>query len=481
MQERDGKKVPGTDELILAPTKLIANAVKKFNRSSEEMAFYKENGFITSISKQYRDTLDDLTFRGDLKAWDNTINDRWGKIKDVAGKAGDIGEVATGNRLAEEFNRFVAADVMKQLTDVAVSRGLMAEKEALAYINTFVNRTQGNYLAAQRPMMFHGPIGQSIGLFQTYQFNLMQQLLRHVGEGHAKDSMTLLALQGTIHGMNGLPGFNALNTHLVGTASGNVEHRDAYDAVYGIAGKDAGDWIMYGAASNALGLLHPDLKINLYTRGDINPRQVTIVPTDPASIPIVQASAKVFANIFKTAQKISAGGDVVTTLLQGLEHNGLSRPLAGLSQTLQGLDNPLEASYSTSKRGNVIASNDLMSWANLGRVVGGKPLDEAIALDATYRFKAYALKDTKRRQVLGQAIKSTMIAGKDPSQEQIEDFALAYAKTGGRQIEFSKWMTQLYKTANLSQTNKIQQSLTSPFTESMQKIMGGRELRDFTP
>ena len=169
-----------------------------------------------------------------------------------------------------------------------------------------------------------------------------------------------------------------------------------------------------------------------------------------------------------------------TTLLQGLEHNGLSRPLAGLAQTLQGFNNPQQASYSTSKRGNVIASNDVLSLANLGRMVGGKPLDEAIAIDATYRYKAYGLKDSKKRQLLGESIKTTMLAGQEPSQDQIEDFALGYAEAGGRSEEFNKWMTQLYKTANLSQANKIQQSLNSPFSQSMQRIMGGRELRDFT-
>lgn len=470
--------VPGTGETIFAPTKLISNAAMKFNRHGDDFKFYKDNGYITSISDQYRSALDNLTFTGkeSVKSWDSRVDGLHTNLRDLA----DAGERWTGNKLAEEFNRFVAADVMKQMTDVAVTRNLMTAKEQLAYINTFVNRTQGNYLAAQRPMMFQGPVGQAIGLFQTYQFNLMQQLLRHVGEGHAKDSMVLLALQGTIHGMNGLPAFNAINTHLVGTASGNVSHKDAYDAVYGIAGKEAGDWLMYGAASNALGLLHPDLKINLYTRGDINPRHLTIVPTDPASVPIIQAGAKFFTNIFNTAGKLARGGDITTTLLQGLEHNAISRPLAGIAQTLQGFNNPNQASYSTSKRGNVIASNDLLALANLGRMVGGKPLDEAIAIDATYRFKAYGLADAKKRQVLGQAIKTNMIAGQDPTQDQIEQFALDYAKVGGRQEEFNKWFGQLYKTANLSQANEIQQSLRSPFTQSMQRIMGGRELRDFT-
>lgn len=477
-------KVPGTEGTIMSAHKMIGQAmsnVSKFimDEKSAKYIFAKENGYLTKISDQYRGALNDLAFDGveSIAKWDSRIFQTQQKLKKLA----DKGEQWTGNRLAEEFNRLVAVDVMQQFTDVARAAGVMSKQESLAYINTFVNRTQGNYLASQRPGLFQGPIGQAIGLFQTYQFNLMQQLLRHVGEGHAKDAMTLIGLQGTIHGMNGLPAFNAINTHIVGTASGNDTHRDAYDAVYGIAGKEAGDWLMYGLGSNALGLLHPDLKMNLYTRGDINPRHVTIVPVNPASVPIIQASVKVIGNIFNTAGKLAAGGDITTTLLQGLEHNAISRPLAGLAQTLQGFNNPLQASYNTDKRGNVIVANDLLSLANLGRLAGGKPLDAAIALDATYRMKAYGAADTKRMAILGQAIKTTMIAGQDPTQEQINDFAQRHAEAGGRQEEFNTWFNARYKEANLSQANAIQQSLTNPFAQSMQRLMGGQELEDFTP
>ena len=469
--------VPGTAETIMAPTKLISNAIKKFNRKGDDFSFYEQHGYMTSISRQYSDALDRIAFNpaDGAEGWRAKLD---GLVKTLK-VAGDKGEKFTGNKLAEEFNRFVAADVMKQMTDVAIGKGLMTAQEQLAYINTFVNRTQGNYLASQRPMMFHGPIGSAIGLFQTYQFNLLQQLLRHVGEGHTKDGMTLLGLQGTIHGMNGLPAFNAINTNLVGNASGNVEHRDAYDAVYGIAGKEAGDWLTYGMASNALGLLHPDLKVNLYTRGDINPRQVTLVPTDPASVPIIQATAKVFGNIFETTKKLGAGGDVSKTLLQGLEHNGISRPLAGLAQTLEAFTNPEQASYSTSKRGNVIAANDLLSLANVARMAGGKPMNEAIAIDALYRNKAYDLKDKAKRDLLGEAIKTKLIGGGIPTQEEMNDFAAKYARTGGKQEQYNKWMLQLYKNANLSQVSALQDNLGSDFNQSMQRLMGGKEVRDF--
>jgi len=309
----------------------------------------------------------------------------------------------------------------------------------------------------------------------------MQQLFRHVGEGQAKDALTLLALQGTIYGMNGLPAFNAINTHIVGTASGNTQHKDLYDATYGILGKKAGDWLMYGAASNMLGLIDPALKINLYSRGDINPRHLTILPTNPADVPIYQGSVKFFGNLFDTVAKMGKGGDITTVLLQGLEHNGISRPLAGLAQTLEGIANPLHASYSTSSKGNVIAANDMLSLTNLGRIAGAKPLEEAIALDALYRYKAYGLKDAAKRNALGMAIKTTMIAGQNPSREQIESFTKQYVESGGRQKEFNHWFTQLYRTANLSQAQKIKDGLTSPYSMSMQRLMGEEELTDFTP
>jgi len=468
-------KVPGTDKWILSAPKMLANSIKAFSKDSPELKYFKDHGFATSISEQYKNTLDNLSITGGESL--KELNTKLGKALDLANKVGDKGERWTGNRLAEEFNRFNAAHTMKQVTDIAVKYGLMDEGRQLAYINTFVNRTQGNYLAAQRPMLFQGAIGQSIGLFQTYQFNLMQQLLRYMGEGTAKDTATLMGLQGTIFGMNGLPAFNAINTHIVGTASGNQNHKDFYTTVYGAAGKDAGDWLMYGVSSNFLML--PDLKTNLYTRGDINPRHLTIVPTDPANIPIIQAYGKFFGNIFNTASTIANGGDISTALLQGLEHNSLSRPLAGIAATLKGLDSPSGLSYTTSKRGNVIAANDFFSLVNMARMAGGKPLGEAVAVDAAYRFKTYALSDNAKRQKLGNAIKSSIIGGGQITRDQIEEFVYDYTKLGGQRQEFNQWVGQLYKTANTSQANKLRENLSSPFSQNMQLIMGGYELRDF--
>ena len=472
-------KVPGTGEQVFSPAKMIAKAMGDFHSEGGKALReeFKKLGIISSRVDQANWVLDNLSLTG--KESVQEIQNLPGKIIAGLKKAAEKGETLTGNVLAEEFNRFVSGHVAKQITDRAVDAGLIGEKEAWAYINTFVNRVEGNYLAAQRPGVFQGPVGQAIGLFQTYQFNLGQQLLRHIGEGGAKDAALMMGLQSTIYGMKGLPAFDAINTHIIGNASGNQNHRDLYDATFGAAGKEAGDWLMYGLGSNALGLISPDLKFNLYSRGDINPRNVTLLPLNPANIPFVQAAGKLFSSVKETAGKVMQGGDAWGSFLQGIEHAGVNRPLAGLAQTLQAFGNPRMQSYSTSNKGNIVAANDLLSWANFGRLAGAKPLDEAAAIDRAYNLEVYAAKDSALRAKLGETIKTTVIAGNHPTPEQIENFSYEYAKAGGRQAQFNQFMMQQYKAANTSQANKLAENLKSPFSQSMQTLMGGTQLRDF--
>jgi hypothetical protein len=435
--------------------------------------FYKQHGFISSITDQYDQTLDMLAIRATDGAadLDSKIGMAFSKMK----QWGDTGEALTGNRLAEEFNRFVAADVMKQITDIAVKGGIMDTRSQLAYINTFVNRTQGNYLASQRPMLFQGPVGQAIGLFQTYQFNLVQQLLRHVTDSNSKSVATMMMLQGGIYGMNGLPAFNAINTHLVGGAPGNRNNTDMYQAAYSAGGAEGGDWLMYGALSNVGGLFHPDLKNNMYTRGDVNPRHLTIVPTSVSEVPIVQATGKVLGNLWEVIGQTAAGGDVGGSILRALEHNGISRPASGMALALEAIGRSDGKVISTSNKDNMLMAHDLLSLNTLVRLAGGKPMDEAITQDALFRINTYKQKDKAARDTLASAIKISTLSGDAPEQEQIEAFANTYARTGGKQTEFAGFMARQSMNVKHSQAEKLRTNMSSPFSIQLQRIMGGAE------
>lgn len=465
--------LPGTGDGITSAAKMYATAVRNYfgEGSKELLAKYKSMGFVSDTSDQFKQLLEVSTIKGTETAAE--LEGRRAQMYALANKLVDKGEKWTGNKFAEEMNRFVSANIMDQITSVAVKAGVMDSRTAASYINTFVNRTQGNIIASQRPQIFQGPVGQAIGLFQSYQFNIMQQLLRYVGEGQKKDAMTLLGLQSTIYGMNGLPAFQAVNQHIIGNASGNTQHRDAYTSVNNIAGKQAGDWIMYGVASNML--IDPDLKINLYSRGDINPRQVSIVPTNMAEVPVVASWARMTTAIAGSVKSIQGGGDVWNSILSGIEHQGINRPLAGFARVARGTDE-MGVSYSTSGKGNVVSANDLNSLANLARLSGAKPFDEAVTQDAVFRIQAYQAKDKERKDALGKSVKSVIAGGGVPTAEQMEKFMENYASIGGKQEEFNKWYVSQVKSATTPQANKLAEKVGSPYASYMQTVMGGRML-----
>lgn len=461
--------LPGVDDQILAPTKLVANAIENFWKDTTGtgslISRYRDMGLIKDRAEQLKLLVDDFTLQGTETV--ASMNAKMSAGFARAQKLAEGGEKWTGNKLAEEMNRFISANVMDQITGLAIKHGLMDSKTAQAYINTFVNRVEGNIIAAQRPLIFQGPVGQAIGLFQSYQFNLLQQLFRYVGEGGKKDIAMLAGLQSTIYGIQSLPAFQFMNVHIIGQMSGNQEHKDTYDAVYGAAGHTAGNFILYGIPSNIL-------QANIYSRGDINPRQITILPTSLQEIPLVQGWGKFLGSMKETFSKINAGGNVWESMLQGMEHNGVSRPLAGFAQTLQ-TTGPEGKAYSTSNQGSILYSNDLASWATIVRMAGGRPLDEAVVNDAMFRVKSYESSRREKMKGLSETVKSSLIQGNEPDPDQLEQFASKYAALGGKQTHFNSWMLGLYKNANVSQSEQLEMNLKSPFNQKIQLLMGGSD------
>src|ERR1700748_3817143 len=404
----------GQGDNVFSAAKMTASAYSAyfkglFGQDAKEaanIALYKRLGLIKDSGTQFKDMIDSLTLTGQETA-PSELSVKLATAKSKMDSLVSAGETATGNRHFEELNRFTSAWTAQKLTQPLVDSGDMTQAEQYAYMNTLVNRVEGNTIASQRPFVFQGPIGQAIGLFQSYQFNLLQQMFRYVSEGSRKDAAMLLGLQGTFFGMQGLPAFQAINQHVIGTASGNSRHVDAYDATYGVAGKNIGDLLLYGLPSNLL-------QTNIYSRGDINPRSVTILPNSLADVPVINATMKFFGGIKDAATKIANGGNVWESLLQGVEHGSLSRPLAGLAETLQATTGKGSV-MSTTNSGGIMYTNDLLSIATMSRLAGGRPIDEAIVNDAVQRIHTYQQYDHQNMLNLAGAIKSSNIEGQEMS------------------------------------------------------------------
>lgn len=456
--------LPGTDAFIKSPTKLVAKAYGDFFKylsgdveAVAKFERFNKNGWMPQMMDQLRSSLDAMTLRGMENA---------GEISSKAAKAaeatGNFLEKATGNRFAETMNRYVAAHIADSISGVGVKHGLLGEAEANAFINTFVNRTQGNYTASQRPLMFQGPIGHSISLFMTYQFNMMQHIFRHLSsDGGRKNAAVLMGLQSSVYGLNGLPAFNLMNEHLVGNASGNRTHADIYSAGMDIPA--VGEWLLYGGLSNATGL-------GVYSRGDLNPRHATIIPNSFGDIPVVSATTKFFQTLMKTGGEIAAGANPTSTILRGIEHAGISRPMAGLAQVLNSVERDDDILYSTSSKGNVVYAQDLYSLSSLGRIAGARPLDEAITRDAYYRVQVYESKDKEHINTIGAAIRDKVNSKSEITNEDYQRFAERYVEYGGNQKNFIKFYQSQVKNAGKNQIQKLVERGNSSYGQYMQNL-----------
>jgi hypothetical protein len=343
---------------------------------------------------------------------------------------------------------------------------------------------QGNYVTSQRPVIFQGTTGAAVSLFQTYAFNVLQQLYRHVEGKDVKTLAVFAGLQSTVFGFNGLPFFDAVNTHIIGSrVSGNTYHGDAY-SVLPAFNKELGDWMLYGTASAFP--LFSGTSPALYSRGDINPRHLTVIPILPTDVPAVQASIKLVSAITEMGKNMVGGADITDSLLNGLEHQGISRPLAGFAQLLAG--------RSTTGSGALIsASNDLavtnrfaavgeriLSVEGISRLAGARPMDEAVALNNLYRNKAYDALDKNRLEKLGRTVKTTLRNGESPDEDTLNDFMGKYAAAGGRQENFSSAMQRWQRDASVSVINRTANSLNKNSNRRMQELMGGYVAPDFT-
>lgn len=453
--------VPGTQVQVPSATKAIFNAVAAWVKEPKEgplLKRFQQIGAIKGEPSLYHEMVDDLSLTPNLVP---------GKYAEKVEKWVEVGAKLSLNEQAETFTRFVSAHVMHQMTDPLVQAGKMAEAEASAFISIFTNRVQGNYVSSQRPILFQGTLGSAVGLFQTYQFNMLQQLFRHIENRDVKTLAVMAGLQTSLYGLNGLPYFDAINTHIVGGASINEKHNDAYSYAVKAVGKEWGDWLMYGTASAFP--LFSDKAPALYTRGDLNPRNTFITPTSPMEVPAVQASIKAVSALVNMGQQVGAGSGLTDALLFGLEHNGLSRPLAGLAQVLKG--------DSTTGKGNLIsASSDWTSITSAARLIGAKPMDESIAVSNIYRNKAYEAMDRDRLEVLGQVVKNKLRAGEQVDWTEIQG---AYAARGGRIDKFGAAIQRWDKDAKVSVANSFLQHANTSAGQRLITVMGGTPLTDY--
>lgn len=451
--------IPNVGGKLPTPAKLMFQAQKDFFTAKGRTLLkeYQDFGILGGEAKDYLDSIDAMAKVFDINGA-KANPEGYKKILHDLGTHAKAG-LTWANDRGVEWSKFISARSADLMVEAA---GIVDQDLRRTILNTFVNRTHGNYLASQRPALFQGWGGQLIGLFQTYQFNLIQQFARHLGEDKAA-ALAMVGIQGGVFGAQSLPGFQALNEFIL---EKNRGEGDLYTGTSRLLGNEAAEWLLYGLGSQITTPVTGS-GISLYSRGNLTPRSPILIPTRIEDIPAFRFTTDVIGNIANTVGKIAQSdstGQAAQAFWEGVAHNGLNRPLQGLGQLIAG-------GRTTTKGSLIMAYNEVNAGLILAKALGVNELNEAVATDAFYRREAYNSARNSKLASLGEEFKTAVRSG-EATGEATKSFMRRYTESGGSIQNFGKWMRGQMLGATQSQLTEARASLSSSDGLYMQSIMG---------
>lgn len=281
------------------------------------------------------------------------------------------------------------------------------------FARNFMDRTIGNYHAAQRPVFFQGTMGTAMGLFQTYMLTYAQTMYRQLELKDYKSMGKMMLAQTSIFGAGSLPGFHQVS-ELIGEHYSD-DHVDLQTGLMRAVSDPIAKATLYGLPSS--------FGPAFYTRGEVSPRITT--PANLGQLPTVNMLAQTVGAVGKVISAASSDGeDVPRALAQALSMQSISRPLARVSELATG--------YSVTGQGNTVESNAEV-WTTTGvlsRLLATRPTEEAMLREANHLSTMYGSLDREARAKVLAKLK-TAIREDTLDADKHEQMALKYMDEGG--------------------------------------------------
>lgn len=305
--------------------------------------------------------------------------------------------------------------------------------------NLFTSRAIGNYVARQRPVMFQGSLGQTIGLFQTFFWTVSQNMYRYIENKDLAAVMGFTAGYGATFGLNSMPLFNEFNT-LVGAYVNDSDNTDIVQTVYkafgnkfGDQSRSMGEFILYGLPSTLS-------QVGLYTRGDLEPRLP--FQQGPQSIPLLYTLAQVYNtadNLVNQSLQLSGTPNPIMNItraaVEGISVQSIWRPAARLAELVQG--------YSLDSSGQTVdPSIAFWEYPTLARVMGSRPLKETALRSLRYLHRYYDGKDYGNRRETIRAMRTALRGGESSS--GLPSLMQNYMRNGGTPKGWNSVVNQAY-------------------------------------
>ena len=356
------------------------------------------------------------------------------KLVEVLSKPSDIAE-----NWAREMAYLTGYEVALQKYGHAAPESL---KETFA--NQFTQRTMGNYTSRQRPTMFQGTWGATMGLYQTFMLSMGQQIFRFAESGQTKAMATLTLAQSGMFGINSLPFFDPIS-RAIGAYTSN-ENNDITSTTYELFGdsgsesRSLAEYILYGLPSTLF-------QSAFYTRGELQPRLPFTAEEGAVGVapPVINTIKQLWDFGWDTGTQVGlalsqgAPVDAARSVAEGLSIQSIWRPGARIAELITGT--------SFDRAGRIIdsATEARMTWGTFARVMGSRPLKEQVLRNLNFTGRYYDSKDQDNRREAIKAFRSNVASG---DMGRYADIFQEYIDNGGTREGWTQIENEAYLQAS---------------------------------
>jgi len=306
----------------------------------------------------------------------------------------------------------------------------ISDREADMFAKSFLARSVGNYNSGQRPALFQGVLGQTIGLFQTYMLSWAQNMYRNIEEKSFNALMSQSLFQAGMFGMSSMPLYNHYSTAIGEHFSD--KHFDLTTGTYRAVPEPIADFLIYG--------LPASLGVGLYTRGNIQPR-VPFVQDKPmdtiATVNVIRQLYGATTEMITGAMASNGMADKTRAILEGLSVQSMSRPMARIVELLPQYNQEtgdVVPVGTVTRKGNTVGTSDMV-WSIpgvLSRVFASRSSQEAIKRDMLYLSSYYGSLDSDNRKEAAHLMKISLRNGTLNS-DNLDIIASRYLRSGTAQ------------------------------------------------
>lgn len=250
-----------------------------------------------------------------------------------------------------------------------------------AFAHWFANQNIADFAPDLRGQAFRGVAGIPFGLFQSYSINALQRMFTYVEDRNKRVLITQLVAQGLMFGGQGMPGWPLLNATMFNMGDNRADERGATslnERVYTSFGKTYGDILMTGLPSNMSRLFGGSTGINLYTSGDLNPRNPLSMP--PAFAMMQQLGEGTMAGMQVAKEELARVGAG-----QGIDSDRFVELVANYapSRGYRSLAD-LYLGERVDRRGNLVQEDTRTGVALVARLLGTRTTNEMMLSQAVW-------------------------------------------------------------------------------------------------